>query len=145
ILNKAYRYVFDSRDGAPETHLLPVLENDLWKCLHCMQCVSQCPKSIPLTDQIAALRAATMQMGERANQGAKHAYAFHDDVKSKGRLNETMLPIKTDGLVQTALTKVPFALRMIKKGKINPLHMPKQIAGINGVRKLYEYAEEVKS
>ncbi|MEK4146375.1 succinate dehydrogenase/fumarate reductase iron-sulfur subunit [Robertmurraya sp. FSL W8-0741] len=145
ILNKAYRYIVDTRDGAPEQHLKPVLENDLWKCLHCMQCVSQCPKTIPLTDQIAFLRSATMAMGELDNQGAKHAYAFHDDVKNKGRLNETMLPIKTDGLVQTALTKIPFALRMVKKGKINPLHMPKQISGIQEVRKLYEYAEEVKS
>lgn len=144
ILNKAYRYVVDSRDGAPEQHLQPVLDNDLWKCLHCMQCVSQCPKSIPLTDQVAFLRAETMKMGEKNNQGAKHAYAFHDDVKNKGRLNETMLPIKTDGLVQTAMTKIPFALRMIKKGKINPLHMPKEIAGIEEVRKLYDYAEEVK-
>jgi hypothetical protein len=43
---------------------------------------------------------------------------FHDDVKKKGRLNEVMLPVKTDGLITTAMTKVPFALRMIRKGNI---------------------------
>ncbi|SDZ51388.1 succinate dehydrogenase / fumarate reductase iron-sulfur subunit [Evansella caseinilytica] len=144
ILNRAYRFAVDSRDGSPEEHLRPVLENELWKCLHCMQCVSKCPKSIPLTDEIAYLRSETMKMGEMNNQGAKHAYAFHDDVKKKGRLNETMLPIKTDGLVHTAMTKVPFALRMIKKGKINPFHFPKEVEGIAGVRALYEYAKEVK-
>jgi succinate dehydrogenase / fumarate reductase, iron-sulfur subunit len=143
ILNRAYRFTVDSRDGSPEEHIRPVYENELWKCLHCMQCVTKCPKGIPLTDQIAYLRQESIRMGEVKNQGAKHAFAFHDDVKNKGRLNEVMLPIKTDGLVNTAMRKVPFALRMIKKGKINPFHMPKEVEGIRGVRELYKYAQEV--
>lgn len=143
ILNRAYRFTVDSRDGSPEEHIRPVYENELWKCLHCMQCVTKCPKGIPLTDQIAYLRQESIRMGEVKNQGAKHAFAFHDDVKNKGRLNEVMLPIKTDGLVNTAMRRVPFALRMIKKGKINPLHMPKEVEGIKGVRELYKYAQEV--
>jgi len=143
ILNRAYRFTVDSRDGSPEEHIRPVYENELWKCLHCMQCVTKCPKGIPLTDQIAYLRQESIRMGEVKNQGAKHAFAFHDDVKNKGRLNEVMLPIKTDGLVNTAMRKVPFALRMIKKGKINPFHMPKEVEGIKGVRELYKYAQEV--
>lgn len=143
ILNRAYRFTIDSRDGSPEEHIRPVYENELWKCLHCMQCVTKCPKGIPLTDQIAYLRQESIRMGEVKNKGAKHAYAFHDDVRNKGRLNEVMLPIKTDGLVNTAIRKVPFALRMIKKGKINPFHMPKEVEGIRGVRELYKYAQEV--
>ena len=145
ILNRAYRFAVDSRDRSPEEHIQPVYENELWKCLHCMQCVASCPKEIPLTDQIAYLRQESIKMGEVNNQGAKHAFAFHDDVRNKGRLNETMLPIKTDGLLKTATTKVPFALRMIKKGKINPLHMPKAVEGIKGVKEIYKYAEEVRN
>ncbi|WP_066052396.1 succinate dehydrogenase/fumarate reductase iron-sulfur subunit [Robertmurraya korlensis] len=143
ILNRAYRFAVDSRDGSPEQHIQPVFENELWKCLHCMQCVSKCPKGIPLTEQIAYLRQESIRMGEVNNQGARHAFAFHDDVRSKGRLNEMTLPIKTDGLVNTAMRKVPFALRMIKKGKINPFHMPKAVEGIKGVREIYQYAKEV--
>lgn len=143
ILNRAYRFAVDSRDGAPEEHIMPVFENELWKCLHCMQCVTKCPKGIPLTDQISYLRQETIKMGEVKNQGAKHAFAFHDDVMKKGRLNEMTLPIKTDGLVNTAMTKVPFALRMIRKGKINPFHIPKEVEGIKGVRELYKFAQEV--
>lgn len=145
ILNRAYRFSVDSRDRSPEDHIRPVYENELWKCMHCMQCVSSCPKGIPLTDQIAYLRQESIKMGEVNNQGAKHAFAFHDDVRNKGRLNETMLPIKTDGLLKTAATKIPFALRMIKKGKINPLHMPKAVDGIKGVKEIYKYAEEVRN
>lgn len=145
ILNRAYRFAVDSRDKAPEDHVLSTYENELWKCLHCMNCVSSCPKEIPLTDQIAYLRQASIAMGEVNNQGAKHAFAFHDDVRNKGRLNETLLPIRTDGLIKTATTKVPFALRMIVKGKINPLHMPKEVEGIKGIREIYKYAEEVRN
>lgn len=145
ILNRAYRFVVDSRDGSPDEHIRPVLENELWKCMHCMQCVSSCPKEIPITEQIAYLRQKTINMGEVNNQGAKHAFAFRDDVFKKGRLDEMMLPIKTDGVFKTAATKIPFALRMIKKGKINPLQMPKKVAGIKGVKEIYKYAEEVKN
>lgn len=144
ILNRAYRFAVDSRDASPEKHILPAFENELWKCVHCMKCVSSCPKAIPLTDEIAYLRAETMKMGKMKNQGARHAYAFHDDVKNKGRLNEMTLPIKTDGFVKTGTTKVPFALRMMKSGKLNPFHFPKEVEGIKGVRALYEYAKEEK-
>ncbi|WP_318507114.1 succinate dehydrogenase/fumarate reductase iron-sulfur subunit [Bacillus sp. T3] len=144
ILNRAYRFAVDSRDGSPEEHIRPVYENELWKCLHCMQCVTKCPKGIPLTEQIAYLRAESIKMGETKNLGARHAFAFHDDVRSKGRLNEVMLPIKTEGIVNTVSKRVPFALRMITKGKINPLHMPKAVEGIKGIREIYKYAEEVR-
>lgn len=143
ILNRAYRFSIDSRDAAPEEHIRPVYENELWKCLHCMQCVTKCPKGIPLTEQISYLRQESIKMGEVKNQGAKHAFAFHDDVRNKGRLNEMMLPVKTDGLINTAMTKIPFALRMIKKGKINPLQIPKAVEGIKGVREIYKFAKEV--
>ncbi|MDT8860862.1 2Fe-2S iron-sulfur cluster-binding protein [Alkalihalobacillus sp. MEB130] len=147
IFNKAYRFLVDSRDNQPKEHLRPVLENDLWKCLHCMQCVTQCPKGIDLTDEVAFLREETMKMGEMNNQGARHAYAFFNDVKKKGRLNEMTLPIKTDGLVKTAKTKIPFAYRMVTKGKINPFHFPKEVQGIEGVRKIYKHVleQEAKS
>lgn len=142
ILNRAYRFAVDSRDCAPEEHIRPVYENELWKCLHCMQCVTKCPKGIPLHEQVAYLRQESIKMGEVNNKGAKHAFAFYDDVKKKGRLNEVMLPVKTEGVINT-MSRIPFALRMIKKGKINPFHMPKAVDGIKGVREIYKYAEEV--
>lgn len=143
ILNRAYRFAVDSRDAKPEEHILPAFENDLWKCVHCMQCVTQCPKEINLAGEIAYLRQESMKMGEVDNLGARHAYAFHDDVKNKGRLNEMTLPMKTEGVIKTMKKRIPFALRMITKGKINPLHMPKEIEGIKGVRRIYEYAKGV--
>ncbi|MFT8871673.1 MAG: succinate dehydrogenase/fumarate reductase iron-sulfur subunit [Sporolactobacillus sp.] len=142
IWNRAYRYAVDSRDQSPEAHVQPAFENELWKCLHCMQCVTNCPKHIDITDEISSLRKMSIKMGEVSNPGARHAFAFFNDVKSKGHLNEMMLPIKTDGAFKTAATKIPFALRMLAKGKINPLDLPKKVAGHDGVKKIYAYAEE---
>jgi succinate dehydrogenase / fumarate reductase, iron-sulfur subunit len=136
ILNRAYRFAVDSRDAAPSEHIRPAFENDLWKCLHCHACVSQCPKGIRLDREIAYLRQESMKMGEVDNAGARHAYAFHDDVQSKGRLNETTLPLKTEGMFKT-MRRIPFALRMVRTGKLNPLHFPKAVNGIDGVRRIY--------
>lgn len=142
ILNKAYRYAVDSRDGSPDEHIKPVLDNELWKCIHCMQCVSMCPKGINLTDEISYLRKATMQLGERNNQGARHAFAFVNDVRKTGRLNEMTLTIKTEGMFKTVSRRIPLASRMILRGKINPLQMPKKVEGIEGIRKIYEFVQE---
>ncbi|MGD8190945.1 succinate dehydrogenase/fumarate reductase iron-sulfur subunit [Brevibacillus ginsengisoli] len=143
ILNKAYRFAVDSRTDTPEAHIKPVLDHELWKCVHCMECVTKCPKGIHLDQEIAYLRQESMRMGEVDNLGARHAYAFHDDVKNKGRLNEMTLPIKTEGMINTMKKRIPFAMRMVMKGKINPLHMPKEIEGIDGVRRLYKFAKGV--
>lgn len=146
ILNRAYRFAVDSRDAAPEEHIRPALEHDLWKCLHCYSCVTACPKGIRLDREVAYLRQESMRLGETDNLGARHAYAFHDDVRSKGRLNETTLPMKTEGMLRTMRKRIPFALRMVRTGKLNPLHFPRAVKGIDGVRAIYArvYAKPVK-
>lgn len=142
ILNKAFRFVMDSRTANPEEHLRAVLDNDLWKCVHCMECVTKCPKEIDLTSEIASLRSMTMEMGETKNLGARHAYAFYNDIKNKGRLNEATLPMKTEGVFTTMKKRVPLAMRMMAKGKINPLEIPKEVEGIEDVRKIYAYVQQ---
>jgi succinate dehydrogenase / fumarate reductase iron-sulfur subunit len=144
ILNQAYRFAVDSRDGAPAEHIQPAVANDLWKCLHCYQCVTHCPKTIQLDREIAYLRQESMRMGETDNLGARHAYAFHDDVREKGRLNELTLPLKTEGLLKSLSRRIPFAIRLVRRGKINPLHRPRAVRGIEGIRKIYAHVKEGK-
>lgn len=144
ILNRAYRFAVDSRDGAPAEHIQPAVANDLWKCLHCYQCVTHCPKTIRLDREIAYLRQESMRMGETDNLGARHAYAFHDDVREKGRLNELTLPLKTEGLLKSLSRRIPFAIRLVRRGKINPLHRPRAVRGIEGIRKIYAHVKEGK-
>ncbi|MBO8168731.1 MAG: succinate dehydrogenase/fumarate reductase iron-sulfur subunit [Thermoanaerobacteraceae bacterium] len=143
IFSKSYRFTVESRDEAPGEHLEPALENGLWKCIRCMQCVTKCPKGVRPAEHINGLRKESMKMGHRDNKGARHAYAFHDDIQKTGRLNEMTLPIKTEGLVST-MGRIPFALRLLKKGKIKPFNMPKPVNGIEQVRTIYRLAQNQK-
>ena len=54
---KAFRYVFDSRDTAPEERLRVVDSKDgLWKCYTIFNCVQACPKGIDITRWLSALK-----------------------------------------------------------------------------------------
>ena len=46
VFTKANRFVLDSRDDAPMAHIQPAYDNGLWKCVHCMNCISRCPKHL---------------------------------------------------------------------------------------------------
>ena len=56
-LLKAYRYVFDSRDEAPDERL-PIVDSSegLWKCYTIFNCVEACPKEIDITRWLSALK-----------------------------------------------------------------------------------------
>ena len=140
MMNKAYRFERDSRDGDHGKRVLAALENNLWKCIHCQQCSTKCPKHIPVAEEISYLRRCALSMGHTKSEGARHAYSFYNDVKRTGLLNETMLALRTEGMVKTAVNRTPFAVRMVAAGKMNPLHMPRPVKGIDDVRRLYEFA-----
>lgn len=144
MMNKAYRFERDSRDGNGGERILAALQNNLWKCIHCQQCTTKCPKHIPVSEEISFMRREALAMGETKSEGARHAFSFYDDVKRTGLLNETMLALRTEGMVKTAMNRTPFAIRMVAAGKMNPLHMPRPIDGIEGVRKLYEFSKRLK-
>jgi len=56
-LLKAYRYIFDSRDEAPDERLDIVDTPDgLWRCHTIFNCVEVCPKDINLTWHISQLK-----------------------------------------------------------------------------------------
>ncbi len=143
VYTKAGKFVADSRDGAPGEHLRPVLERGLWKCVHCQECVTKCPKRVAPAEDIAALRRASIAQGLTNNPGARHALAFCGDITGTGRLNEATMAVKTEGLLKSA-TRLPFALRLLWRGKLNPLHFPAPVEGIEGVRAIVKAAKEAK-
>lgn len=146
IMNKGYRFVRDSRDECGTERILGALDNNLWKCIHCNQCSSKCPKGIKTSQEISYMRREALRLGEDDTMGARHAYAFRDDLINTGMLNEAMLAVKTEGLIGTAKKRVPFAVRMVTAGKMNPLHAlgGKPVQGIEGVRRLYEIAQKME-
>ena len=58
-LNKAYRFAMDEREGEDMTeHRLKIIEeeNGVWRCQTQFSCTEVCPKDIPLTEHIQALK-----------------------------------------------------------------------------------------
>lgn len=143
VYTKANRFVLDSRDGNKMAHVKPSYENGIWNCVHCMNCISRCPKHIKPMHDIANLRKEATQAGFE-NKGTRHAKAFKDDLKATGRLNEVSMSLKSDGIVDSAKQAV-YATRLMLHSKINPLELViphKPVKGIDGVRKIIKKAEE---
>ena len=143
MYTKTQRFVDDSRDASEKEHLDPVLEQGLWSCVHCQECVTKCPKHVEPAEDIARLRRRSIRMGETGRPGARHALAFRDDLEATGRLNEVKMAIKTEGLFKAA-TRFPFALRLMRKGKLNPLHSPAPVKGIQQVRSIIEAVKDME-
>ncbi len=144
IFTKAQKFVADSRDKAAKEHLQAAMDNGLWKCVHCQECVTKCLKHVEPAEDISKLRQASIRMGLTDNLGARHAIAFATDLNDTGRLNEAKMAVRTEGLLKSA-TRFPFALRLMSKGKLNPLHVisgEAPIAGIEQVRAILKAAKE---
>ena len=144
VFTKANRFVLDSRDDAPMAHIKPAFDNGLWNCVHCMNCISRCPKHLKPAQDISNLRKEATKAGLTDSKGVRHAVAFKDDLMKTGRLKEVSMSLKSDGVVDSAKQAV-YALRLWKHSKINPFELivpQKPVNGIDGVRTLVKAAEE---
>lgn len=141
IYVKAQKFIADSRDKAPLEHLKPAMTQGVWKCMHCQECVAKCPKALEPAEDISKIRQTSIKHGMTDNLGARHALAFYDDIKGTGRLNEMKMALKTEGLIKSAF-RTPFALRLLRRGKMNPLHWPAPVKGIEQIRHILRAVEE---
>lgn len=146
VYTHAIRYAEDSRDKAPLSHAEPTLKNDgLWKCLHCLQCVTHCPKHIEPSEDISRLRQMMVKAGHDQGVGPQHAKAFLTDIEESGRLNEPKMALRTEGMLKT-MARFPFALRMLSHGKLDPLAVfqSKTIEGHQGLCKALDAARRAE-
>lgn len=143
IYTKAQKFVADSRDKAAAEHLEGALANGLWRCVHCQECVTKCPKHVAPAEDIAKLRRTSLSMGLTDNPGARHALAFAADLHATGRLNEAKLALRTEGLVKSA-RRLPFALRLLRKGKLNPVQAMAGEAPVDGIAQVRAIMQAAK-
>ncbi|NTW49651.1 MAG: 4Fe-4S dicluster domain-containing protein [Chlorobiales bacterium] len=137
VLLKSYRMQADSRDAIHEKRMdVLINKNGVWDCTHCYRCMEHCVKHIPIMDAIHHIREeAIKERGLSDTPGAKHAAAFVRDIEKKGRLVESTLPIRTNGLVWTVKNMLPMAFKMTAKGRTPPPpFLMKSIPGIAGLR-----------
>lgn len=139
IFSKAQKFVADSREKDVVTHLDPAVKEGLWKCFNCQQCAAKCPKGLNPAEDIEKLRIMTFKKKLSSNAGSDHAQAFYDDVHDTGRLDETKLGLKTEG-VKSAL-RIPFAYRLMKTGKLAPFEKAEVIPEIEKVRTIMTAAK----
>lgn len=137
---KAQKYVGDSRDKDALAHLEPAVQEGLWKCMHCQECVAKCPKSIEPAEDIAKLRIATFKKAMSENAGSRHAKAFYDDINEIGRLDETKLAFKTEGV--KSVFRAPFAYRLMRVGKLAPFESAEKIGDLPKVQAILKAAKE---
>ncbi|PKU21904.1 succinate dehydrogenase/fumarate reductase iron-sulfur subunit [Telmatospirillum siberiense] len=151
VYTHANRYAQDSRSADGMVHVKEMVKQGLWKCLHCMECVTKCPKQIAPAADIAAMRAMAFAAGNTDGKGPRHAEAFRTDLENTGRLNEVRLVPRTEGLIDAATGRMGFTYRMLKHGKLGALEAAelyltdnKPIEGIDGLRKIIRYERDGK-
>ena len=148
VLLKSYRMNVDSRDALHDVRLSELVkDHGVWDCTHCYRCQESCVKSIPIMEAIHAIREDALESrGPKDTSGAKHAEAFMEDIEKKGKLVESTLPIRTNGMVWTLRNLLPMAMKMIVKRRTPPPPpLVKSAKGIKIFRSMFrEMTEHVK-
>lgn len=146
VYTKAQKFVADSRDKGKRHRLDASVNCGLWKCVHCQECVTKCPKHVEPAEDITKLRQTSISARMTDHIGVRHALAFCDTLAETGRLNEAKMAVKTEGLFKSA-SRLPFALRLMRKGKLNPMHAFRDrepIPGIEQVRAILKAVKEAE-
>ncbi len=110
--------------------------NSPWYCVSCYQCTTRCPRQIPVTDLMYALKRMAAQTGNTPqDHKMPHLYrAFENLVVHRGRITEPLVMAQY-GLHHPgdALRQIPLALRLLKRGRLEWLpqrvRLPRQFDG----------------
>jgi len=141
-LAKGARFVGDPREAnAVERLELYSQEHGIWDCTRCYFCSQRCPKGVDPRDAIAKLGAEAMRRGIDRDMGAKHARWFVKSAKTTGWLRETELVPKTQGVARS-IKEIPFAMKLLRKGKV-PMPFPPHVAAdVDEARGLYDLVKQ---
>ncbi|WP_425060100.1 8-methylmenaquinol:fumarate reductase iron-sulfur subunit [Sporomusa carbonis] len=139
--SKVWKFVADTRDKSAAERIQAIQDKGLWKCMHCAECITKCPKGLAPGEDIARLRQLSIKMGYTGNPGARHALSFVKDIEDTGRLNEAKLQVRTIGLI-SSIAKFPMALRLLRRGKLNPFHFPGKVKGHEQIQAILKAVRE---
>jgi heterodisulfide reductase subunit C len=93
-----------------------------WLCSSCYYCTLRCPRGLPLTDTMAALKRVATAEGYGTDRRSPLFYkAFLDSVRKYGRVKETeMMTRYFLGVKNPAvpLSFVPLGIKLMAKGKM---------------------------
>jgi heterodisulfide reductase subunit C len=101
-------------------------------CSSCYYCTLRCPRGLPLTEAMAALKRAAARKGLKSCRSEIHFYrAFIDSVRRHGRVREMEFMTLYMARMKSPLLPLRFAplgLKLVGKGKV-PLQLPSRGQG----------------
>jgi heterodisulfide reductase subunit C len=99
-----------------------------WLCSACYYCTLRCPRGLPLTETMAALKRLAVAEGYLQEKKSIRFYqSFMDNVRRYGRVREMELMARYFWAVKNPITPLgftPLGTKLLLKGKLAP-QMPK--------------------
>jgi succinate dehydrogenase/fumarate reductase iron-sulfur protein len=89
----------------------------IFNCVSCYKCEEVCPAAIPIVTQI--IEPLKAKAAELVPGMARHSHALRAVVAARGTVDPSALVLRVRGL--DALRDLPRALRLLWRGKINPI------------------------
>jgi succinate dehydrogenase/fumarate reductase iron-sulfur protein len=89
----------------------------IFNCVSCYKCEEVCPAGIPIVTRV--IEPLKAKAAELTPDMARHSRVFRAVVAARGRLDPGALILRVQGA--RAFTRVPRLLRLLTRGKINPL------------------------
>lgn len=118
-----------------------------WLCSSCYYCTLRCPRGLPLTETLGALKRLAVAEGRAADKKSPLFYrSFLDSVRRYGRVREMEMMARYFLSLKNPLTPMaftPLGIKLMAKGKISP-QMP-SFSGKGRLEAIYRKVEEVEA
>jgi heterodisulfide reductase subunit C len=118
-----------------------------WLCSSCYYCTLRCPRGLPLTETMSALKRIAVDEGILKEKRSPRFYrSFMDTVRRYGRVREMEMMARYFLALRSPITPLaftPLGIRLMAKGKVAP-QMPR-FSGPGKLDALYRKVEEVEA
>ncbi|MGQ9458935.1 MAG: 4Fe-4S dicluster domain-containing protein [Anaerolineae bacterium] len=113
----------------------------IWVCANCYLCTVRCPRDIPVSEVMGALRTLNLQRRLADRRDRAFVESFLGIVRRYGRMSEPELLVRyyLQNNPLNLLARAGLALAMLRRGKIELL--PHRVKGVDQVRRLYQVRE----
>ena len=131
--------------------------SSMWMCTSCYNCISRCPRELPITHIMHGLANYAHRLGiaPKNQPTRKFAIKFWNNLAAKGRVNELKLGLALyflNGFVSgvvTALKAAPLGLNMWKAKRLSAMelfggHGIKDTKGLHAILKKAREIEDAK-
>jgi len=115
-------------------------------CSSCYYCTLRCPRGLPLTETIHALKQLAVAKGVAEKKGTRFYGTFLDTVRRYGRVREMELMARYFLSMKSLilpLSFTPLGMKLMIKGKVSP-EMPK-LFGPGKLDAIYRKVEELEA